>query len=35
MAVTPETAARLFPQDSGLPVAVRGKGIRIWDEDGN
>jgi adenosylmethionine-8-amino-7-oxononanoate aminotransferase len=35
MAVTPEAAARLFPQDSGLPVAVRGKGIRIWDEDGN
>jgi adenosylmethionine-8-amino-7-oxononanoate aminotransferase len=35
MAVTPGAAARLFPQNSELPVAVRGKGIRIWDEDGN
>jgi adenosylmethionine-8-amino-7-oxononanoate aminotransferase len=35
VAVTPETVARLFPQSSELPVAVRGKGIRIWDEHGN
>jgi adenosylmethionine-8-amino-7-oxononanoate aminotransferase len=35
MAVTPEAAARLFPHDSELPIAVRGKGIRIWDEGGN
>ncbi len=35
MVVPPETVARLFPQNSELPVAVRGKGIRIWDEHGN
>lgn len=35
MAVIPEAAPRLFPLNSALPVAVRGKGIRIWDELGN
>jgi adenosylmethionine-8-amino-7-oxononanoate aminotransferase len=27
-------APRLFPHSSELPVAVRGEGIRIWDEAG-
>ncbi len=27
-------ASRLFPHNSELPVAVRGEGIRIWDEAG-
>jgi adenosylmethionine-8-amino-7-oxononanoate aminotransferase len=34
MASMREAAPRLFPQSSELPVAVRGKGIRIWDEGG-
>ena len=29
-----QQAARLFPHSSELPVAVRGEGIRIWDDAG-
>ena len=34
MASTREAFPHLFPHSSHLPVAVRGEGIRIWDEDG-
>jgi adenosylmethionine-8-amino-7-oxononanoate aminotransferase len=34
MASMREAAPRLFPHNSELPIAVRGKGIRIWDEGG-
>ena len=34
MASTREGALRLFPHSSQLPVAVRGEGIRIWDDEG-
>jgi adenosylmethionine-8-amino-7-oxononanoate aminotransferase len=34
MVLLREPALSLFPQHGELPVAVRGEGIRIWDEGG-